>query len=272
MIDKAVYSFWTKPMGDTYVGFNSEKSLIECISISVMMSKNYFSKVELVTDIRGKELLIDKYNIPFTSVSIELEEALKDIDQKHWAIGKIYACKIQKEPFMHIDNDVIWFKKPPHELLIADACFQNGEGDEFTHTYDYLIKHAQDNYIDCPNYIKWDNMYAYNCGIIGFNRLEHLETWWQVALEYIDYIDSYFGKEYDTWNQITSLIFEQFYIVSICDKFNYDVKLITKDFVDDSTSKLLGYTHLLSSSKRSEYVEKLISNKYKILFPKKPII
>jgi len=272
MIDKAVYSFWTKPMEDTYVGFRSEKSLIECISISVMMIKNYFSKVELVTDIKGKELLIDKYGLPFTSVSIELEEALKDINQKHWAIGKIYACKIQKEPFIHIDNDVIWFKKPPIELLKADACFQNEEGVFFAHSYDYLIKHGKENYIDCPDYIKWDNMCAYNCGIIGFNRLEHLDTWWQVALKYIDYIDSYFGKEYDTWSEIPCLIFEQFYIVSICDKFNYDVKFIKKDFVDDDTSKLLGYTHLLSSSKRSDYVEKLLNNKYKKLFSKKPII
>ena len=271
MIDKAIYSFWTKPMGDKYVGFRSEKSLIECFSISVMMSRKHFSKVELVTDIKGKELLIDKYGLPFTSVSTELEEALKDIDQKHWAIGKIYACKIQKEPFIHIDNDVIWFKKPPIELLKADACFQNEEVDEEVdfnnmNSYHYLIKHAKDNYIDCPNYINWDNTCAYNCGIIGFNRLEHLDTWWQAALKYIDYIDSYFGKEYDTWFELTCLIFEQFYIVSICDKFNYDVKFIKKDFVDDDTSKLLGYTHLISESKRTEYVEQLLSANYEILF------
>jgi len=269
MIDKAIYSFWTKPMGDKYVGFRSEKSLIECFSISVMMSRKHFSKVELVTDIKGKELLIDKYKLPFTSVSTELEEALKDINKRHWSIGKIYACKIQKEPFIHIDNDAIWFKKPPIELLKADACFQNEEVDEEGNSYDYLIKHAKDNYTDCSNYINWNRIsgiYGYNCGIIGFNRLEHLDTWWQVALEYIDYIDSYFGKEYDTWSELPCLIFEQFYIVSICDKFNYDVKFIKKDFVDDDTSKLLGYTHLMAASKRSENVEQLLSANYQILF------
>ena len=266
MIDKAIYSFWSKPMDDRYVGFSSEKSLIECISISVMMSRKHFSKVELITDIKGKELLIDKYKLPFTSVSTELEEALKDIHQKHWSIGKIYACKIQKEPFIHIDNDVIWFKKPPIELLTADACFQNKEGLIYQ-IYDYLKNHAKDNYINHPNYIQWDDKMAYNCGIVGFNKLEHLETWWQDSLEYIDYIDSYFKEEYDTWHELPCLIFEQFYIFSICRYFNYDVKFIRDDdYIDTDTSNLLGYTHLISASKRTEYVEQLLSANYEILF------
>lgn len=60
MIDKAIYSLWTKPMDDFSVGFNSEEIFIKCLSISLEMSKKYFTHVELVTDIKGKELLIDK--------------------------------------------------------------------------------------------------------------------------------------------------------------------------------------------------------------------
>ena len=261
MIDKAIYSLWTKPMDDFLVGFNSEEIFIKCLSISLEMSKKYFTHVELVTDIKGKELLIDKYGLPFTSVSIELEEALKDIDSKHWAIGKIYACKIQKEPFIHIDNDVIWSKKPHIDLLNTDACFQQSEimkdvGLEHIRPYINLIN----NFRLDSKYINWDFKESYNCGIIGFNRLDLLDIWWDEALKYIEYVDNY-----NMGYEITSLIFEQFYITNLCNYFDYNVKLIT-DFssinnIEDAAG-ILGYTHFVSDSKKTKENELVIETVY----------
>ena len=158
---------------------------------------------------------------------------------------------------------MIWFKKPPIELLTADACFQNKEGLIYQ-IYDYLKNHAKDNYINHPNYIQWDDKMAYNCGIVGFNKLEHLETWWQDSLEYIDYIDSYFKEEYDTWHELPCLIFEQFYIKNICNINNYDVQFVHEEYVNKETAVRLGYTHLISTSKRNKYVEELINTNYKL--------
>jgi hypothetical protein len=261
MIDKAIYSLWTKPMDDFLVGFNSEEIFIKCLSISLEMSNKYFTHVELITDIKGKELLIDKYDLPFTSVSIELEEVLKDIDSKHWAIGKIYACKIQKEPFIHIDNDVIWSKKPHIDLLSADVCFQQSEvmkdvGLGHIRPYNNLIN----NFRLDSKYINWDFKESYNCGIIGFNRLDLLDIWWDEALKYIEYVDNY-----NMGYEITSLIFEQFYITNLCNYFNYNVKLIT-DFssinnIEDAAS-ILGYTHFVSDSKKTKENELVIEKVY----------
>lgn len=267
MIDKAIYSLWTKPMDNFSVGFNSEEIFIKCLSISLEMSKNYFTHVELVTDIKGKELLIDKYDLPFTSVSIELEEALKDIDSKHWAIGKIYACKIQKEPFIHIDNDVIWSKKPHIDLLSADVCFQQSEvmkdvGLGHIRPYNNLIN----NFRLDSKYINWDFKESYNCGIIGFNRLDLLDIWWDEALKYIEYVDNC-----NMGYEITSLIFEQFYITNLCNYFNYNVKLIT-DFssinnIEDAAS-ILGYTHFVSDSKKTKENELVIETVYDYIMNK----
>jgi hypothetical protein len=261
MIDKAIYSLWTKPMDDFLVGFNSEEIFIKCLSISLEMSNKYFTHVELVTDIKGKELLIDKYGLPFTSVSIELEEALKGIDSKHWAIGKIYSCKIQKEPFIHIDNDVIWSKKPHIDLLSADACFQQSEIMKYVglgHIRPYI--NLINNFRLDSKYINWDFKESYNCGIIGFNRLDLLDIWWDEALKYIEYIDNY-NMEYE----ITSLIFEQFYITNLCNYFNYSVKLIT-DFSSinniEHAASILGYTHFVSDSKKTKENELIIEKVY----------
>lgn len=248
-------------MDNFSVGFNSEEIFIKCLSISLEMSKKFFTHVELVTDIKGKELLIDKYGLSFTSVSIELEEALKDIDSKHWAIGKIYACKIQKEPFIHIDNDVIWSKKPHIDLLSADACFQQSEvmkdvGLNDIRPYINLVN----NFRVDSKYIDWNFKESYNCGILGFNRLDILDIWWNEALKYIEYIDNY-NVEYE----ITSLVFEQFYITNLCNYFNYKVKLIT-DFssmnnIEDAASEL-GYTHFVSGSKKTKENELVIQTVY----------
>ena len=268
MIDKAIYSLWTKPMNDFSVGFNSEEIFIKCLSISLEMSKNYFTHVELVTDIKGKELLIDKYGLPFTSVSIELEEALKDIDSKHWAIGKIYTCKIQKEPFIHIDNDVIWSKKPHIDLLSADACFQQSEvmkdvGLGHIRPYNNLIN----NFRLDSKYINWDFKESYNCGIIGFNRLDILDIWWDEALKYIEYVDNC-----NMGYEITSLIFEQFYITNLCKYFNYNVKLIT-DFSSinniEDAANILGYTHFVSDSKKTKENELIIETVYDYIMNKR---
>ncbi len=269
MIDKAIYSLWTKPMDDFLVGFNNEETFIKCLSISLEMSKNYFTHVELVTDFKGKELLIDKYGLKFTSVNTDLEHELKNINNRHWSIGKIYACKIQKEPFIHIDNDVIWSKKPHIDLLTSDACFQSVEimkdivdGNNKS-PYDYLIN----NFRLDSNYIDWNITEAYNCGIVGFNKLDILETWWEEALKYIEYIDSY---KLD--NEIIPLIFEQFYIVNLCKHFNYNVKLIS-DFSKsnniEEAADLLGYTHFVSDSKKTKENELVIETVYGYIMNKR---
>ncbi len=137
-------------------------------------------------------------------------------------------------------------------------------------SYNFLINHLKDNY-NYPDYIK-TNENPYNCGIMGFNKLEKLETWWQDSLKYIDYIDSYFKEDYckDLPYLVPCLIFEQYYIGCICKEFNYDVKFIANGDngwgVDNSTSELIGYTHLIAHTKRLEYVEQLLSTNYQMLF------
>jgi hypothetical protein len=42
MVEKVVYSFWSKPMNSDNIGFNSEESFINCLKLSVFYSKKYF--------------------------------------------------------------------------------------------------------------------------------------------------------------------------------------------------------------------------------------
>jgi hypothetical protein len=275
MIERAIYSFWTKPMEDTYVGFNSEESLIECFALSLHHSKKWFKEVHLITDLKGKAL-IDKYGLEFDYVTTELEEALADIDKKNWALGKIYACKIQEKPFIHIDNDVILFKPLPQSFLRAEAGFQNHENHIWHRFYGPMIDFDRDNYKTPAiwyNFPSNEDGKSYNCGIIAFNRIEVIQEWWDEALKHAMYIDEIGGYPKDTIS-ISSLIFEQHFIASICKHYSIRACMLTDFYssekhnathIDDELAEKLGYTHLISTTKREKHIEEKVKKAVEVL-------
>lgn len=263
MIKKIVYSLWSKP-NEGFYGFNSEKSFIECFALSYIFSKRNFEKVELVTDLLGEKLLVDKYGFQFNSISTELE-SINYIDSMHWAIGKIFACKIQKEPFLHIDNDVILFKELPKFFLEKDSIFQSYEGSFFREYYTDLLKYSKMSYNNKPVWHNLSEPNAYNCGILGFNDLSVLETWWEESLNYIKHVDSIGIPK----NKTTSLIFEQVFIYELCNYNNFDIGLLSDfyskgeeiQFLNEELTTELGYTHLISNSKKNTENENKISKR-----------
>jgi hypothetical protein len=266
MIKKAVYSLWTKPMNGKIVGFNSEKTLIECFALSLNFTKKWFEEVHLVTDLKGKEL-VEKYGLTFNSINTDLENTMKGVYENHWSLGKIYACKIQKEPFIHIDIDVILFKPLPESFLSADAAFQNLETESQEYWYKWLLDHADKNYIDKPIWFDAKTIRAYNCGVIAFNKLDFIQEWWDEALNYIKFLDN---SKYDYDHHLSCLIYEQFYVYCICQFYNYKVDLLSfygenedkfSGTISEKLAKKLGYTHLIAASKREPLIEKKVRNR-----------
>lgn len=264
MIERAVYSLWTKPMNGEFVGFNSEKALMECFSLSLHYSKKWFKEVHFITDLKGKAL-IDKYGLKFDYVSTELEEALKDTSEKDWSLGKIYACKIQDKPFIHIDNDVILFKPLPDSFLRKDAVFQSPERGSWPY-YNDMMDFDNLNYNNKPSWYDTKNLKAYNCGLLGFNRLDFLNEWWETTLQHIEYLKLQNG--YPSVSLLPCLIFEQQYIGCLCDHYNYNVGLLTdygtdknQEYITEDLAIKLGYTHLISQCKRQKDIEEKVSQR-----------
>ena len=263
MIKKVVYSHWSKPMGEEFVGFNSEKMFIASAYLSVMLNLNYFEEVELVTDKRGKELFVDKWKIPFTSVVVCLDE-LNHVNKKHWAIGKLRACAIQDKPFMHQDMDVFWFKRPPSFVFEAEACFQNFESDVKKYPFYGDSMHRADSFFEKKKpFVDYKKLCAVNCGIMAFNNLSVIQEWHDHAFEYIEYHDTL--SEYDDlFGNISSLMFEQFHLYYFLKNADIDVSTLQGgepsegQFISEERASELGYTHLISSSKRNKRTEELV--------------
>ena len=264
MINKVVYSHWSKPMGDKFVGFNSEKMFVASAYLSVILNLKYFNEVELVTDQRGKELFIDKWKIPFTNVVVCLDK-LNHIDQTHWAIGKLEACAMQTKPFMHQDLDVFWFKRPPQFLYEAQACFQNLENDTNIHSF-YLpmMKHADDYFENKRPFVDYETISAVNCGIMAFNDLSVIPDWYEYAMEYVAFFDKHADKIDKPQHNLTSLIFEQLHLYYFLKNSNIEISYLGgrpedgNAFLSNQKANELGYTHMISSSKRNKATEDLL--------------
>ena len=261
MINKVVYSYWSKPSKGKNVGFNSIKAFSNCATLSVLNSKKWFDKVELVTDKKGYKLLIDKLKLPFDTVVVDLDK-LNNIDKKHWAIGKLHACSIQKEPFMHLDFDAIWFKKPPEKILKAKACFQNWETNQYTHVfYKPLMKLCKKTpELKIHKYCDFKEINALCCGFIGFNDLSKIKLWYDLALDYIE-------KAGNKKQEISSIMFEQYFISNILKYFKIPVTTLGENWVEEDLAKKVGYTHLIANSKREKHIEDKIKEKLKNTLP-----
>jgi len=256
-MNKVVYSHWSKPSKDEFVGFNSKQAFKNCAELSVLHSKKWFDKVELVTDEKGYKFLIEELKLPFTDVKVELD-CLNDISKENWSIGKIYACKIQDEPFMHQDFDVIWFKKPPLRILNAQAAFQNIEADENFHSfYKPLMNDAKTKDYELNKYCNLDLLRAYNCGIICFNDLSIIDKWYDLAIDYVNKNKSNISLQ--------PIFYEQLLIYNLCEYYNFKVENLGHHWVGEDDAVKYGYTHLLSQHKRKKHTEDLVEKKLRKL-------
>lgn len=259
---KVIYSQWSKPAKDECVGFNSKEAFADCAELSILHSKKWFEKVELVTDEKGYKFLIEDLQLPFTDVTVKLDN-INHMDKVHWALGKIEACTMQTEPFMHQDFDVIWFKQPPKKLLKSKLAFQNIEEDAGIHQFYTPLLHEASKLYElpfCDNIVNWKKIKAVNCGFMIFNTNELFSQWKKMVYEYINQWDKH--HQYGVMMDCSSIIFEQVFLYWLAKHHGIKINFLGKEgWVKPEVAKKYGYTHLISGSKREKYIEEKVANK-----------
>ena len=86
-------------------------------ALSCLQLNKFYNNVELITDSRGKELLIDKLKLPYKNVRIELDNLNFDCSPQLWVTNKIYSYTLHNEPFLNVDGDVYIFQPFPDDLF-----------------------------------------------------------------------------------------------------------------------------------------------------------
>lgn len=197
---KIIQSFWSKPFltkkqqesnaDRTIGGYNNEEQFWTAMALSCLTLSEFY-EVELITDSFGKEILTNKLNLPYKKVSTELD-SLQDYDASLWALGKIKAFSLQREPFLHVDNDVfIWEPFPSHfekRDLIAQSEENNKSGVytdicNFIESESFIVPEILKPYL---KEYKTKETCAYNAGIIGGCNIDFFQLFSRYAFQLVD--------------------------------------------------------------------------------------
>jgi hypothetical protein len=261
---KIIQSFWsqnlTNPLTENYGWLSEPYNWLSWILSANQLAKFY--KVELYTDQKGYEILIDKLQLPYHKVHVILDE-LNHYHKSLWAMPKIKTYSLQNEPFLHVDGDVFIWEKFSNELLKGDFITQNLE--ITTEYYEEMWNEICPNLLYVPNemkdYINNSNSYAYNMGIIGGNNYEYFKHYAAISTEFVD-------NNKSVWNSINgfnfNIFFEQVLFYNMIKESSGKVSCLFSDTPNDNDYIGFGdfdkvpnqknYLHLLGTYKKSERI------------------
>ncbi|WP_259069548.1 DUF6734 family protein [Mucilaginibacter sp. X4EP1] len=214
---KFIHTFWTGPSQlDKHDLISMKAGWLSCEyhwmswALSCLQAKKILGSITLVTDLKGKEILIDKLKLPYNEVSTALETKLDDYPQQLWALAKIYTYSIQKEPFLHLDADVFFWKKPHADLLSSPLIAQNL--DVNLEIYRVALNEINEQFARIPSsFVKeryeHTNLYASNAGLLGGSELSFFKDYAIAAFGFINENKQYLHSV-NTAN--LNFIFEQY--------------------------------------------------------------
>ena len=267
MIERIVYSFWTPPQGGdakNAINWHNTRSALMCSAISVLESSKRFKEVALVTDCNGYDLLINEMQLPFTDISLSLQ----DIDTRYsdfWSLGKVVAYNEQTKPFIHLDFDAILFKPLSTDLLTSKTFAQHTEINKaFKDLYVSQIELLKSFGFNVPRGSFGVCKSASNLGIVGFNDMDFLKEYCSRSLDFI-YSNSH------QWHLLTKreraqmcVIFEQYMYDCVAKDMNVELTYLSSKTSDEDIDPELielGYTHIWGY-KRNPKVEAMLEGKF----------
>ncbi|MCD8029667.1 MAG: hypothetical protein LUF85_02210 [Bacteroides sp.] len=208
---KIIQSLWSKPATETG-GWSHQAFYLMSWALSCLKLKEFYDSVELYTDKKGKELLIDTLQLPYDKVHVVLDD-LNEYNPTLWALGKVYTYSLQKEPFLHVDGDVYIWDKFPDSFAQAPLIAQNKE-----ENYEHNILYAKQlvaNGFEFEPYLnpRYDpDIIEANAGILGGNDIDFFQLYTNKVFEFIatnkERIESR-GQHADGY---INTIFEQYFL------------------------------------------------------------
>ena len=268
MITRAVFSYFNPEESfSNRAGFKYYSDLLYTMALSTFLVRRHFESVQMVTSTWG-EKIFRKINIPVTEYNTALDD-IKSISPWFWAYGKLIAYILQKEPFIHIDNDVMLYTPLPQRILNAELCFQSKEFFSIPNYKWYdMLKPCWNAAIVRPQTIVDNEItnFTYNCGICGGHNLEFFKEWLQCSSEYIFAPENQklFFEDHKNVLMHQNLFHEQYFAASLIKSHSLTSKV--EVIVDDITNpdwkaanKM--YTHLWGGTKKDQRVMKLVKNR-----------
>ena len=254
---KIVMSLWSKPCVDGKAhGFSTIDAMIQSIVLSSNVAKKHYDNIHFYTDEQGYEWIkpyLDQ--LPFTKIEVCLDQ-FNYVPDVYWSFVKVAVYTLQKEPFIHIDNDVfLWDRIPDYLLMDKDFVFQETEPLDwgmysFYHDGLELYSHAVHKDITIEKY-------AVNCGIfacLSNDALNILQEYYDYGKHFILQADlkPNIAVEPESRRWLASVIIEQVYVYSLIVKYNLKWDTLLNY---ERNSYRMKYTHTVAHFKRNPIIE-----------------
>lgn len=280
---KFVHTFWI----DNHInaleasfGWCGAKYHLMSWALSCLQLNKFYNNIELVTDSRGKELLIDRLKLPYKNVRIEMDDLNFDCSPQLWVTNKIYSYTLHNEPFLNVDGDVYIFQPFPDEILSGDLIAQNIEQD-----FDYykeLVGLVNNTFDFVPDPIKQQienslPIHASNAGILGGHDYNFFSG-------YFKFVQHFISANKDKINQLTSAqmvnfnaVVEQYIFHCLSNDLNVEVKYLFDTVYDPSYNEGFcnfhylpnntPFIHALGDYKKNGWVCDQLANRLRMDFP-----
>ncbi len=210
-------------------------------ALSCLQFKRYYDEVELVTDKAGKALLIDRLELPYTKVHVRLDE-LNHYSVNLWALGKLYAYRMQTEPFIHADGDVYIWGRLPNELEKAPLLAQNR--DENYSYYHEVWNDARQHLPYLADVLTQSQSFnqghilASNAGIIGGNNIDFIQQYCAQAFDMVERNKNHLHLLVGPG--LFNIVYEQFLFHALAQAHQLPVAYLLND-VEENAEQLVNF-------------------------------
>ncbi|MDQ2105124.1 DUF6734 family protein [Azospirillum isscasi] len=257
----AVWSLWTTPLPES-----KWAETLKMLALSVEVARPQFRDCVLVTDRRGRHLLVDQLGLEFDAILVDLDGELADLSPHWWAAGKLAAYRIMAErgrPFIHIDNDLFWWTVPPgieSKAVIAqnfEYTDQHSAPENNAYDLDRFTTFASRHCIDLPPAWRWAEQEfgmhrrAVNCGVFGGNDSAFIKNYATQALSLITRTP--FRSFYDEAapRRGDACVFEQWFLDALACFHGIDVFVVYDSLEAAHDVTVTDMTHLLGPNSKT---------------------
>jgi hypothetical protein len=208
-------------------------------ALSCLQFTKLYGAVSLVTDERGKEMLVNTLGLPYADVETVLDDRLKNYPPAFWSLAKIVSFSMQQEPFLHVDGDFFAWHPFPDEVLQAPVVAQNLEVN-LSYYRDNLALIAK-KWQHIPAMMHIQNMpgdiFAANTGVFGGHHLSFIQAYCKAAFTFLD-------NNRAGWNDVRTdqlnFIFEQCLLYYLATQEQVPIMYVMDEPVDEPSYS--GYT------------------------------
>lgn len=155
-------------------------------ALSCLSLREHYDEVILYADTNGCKVLGELLQLPYTDIVVQYDNL--SCPEPHWAYAKLLTYSLQKEPFIHVDGDVILPRRLDAVVESAGLIAQNREtsGKHYRGMMDEILRRN----LRLPDFleaaIRRDSIPSCNAGVLGGNDLDFIQEYCRTAFRIIE--------------------------------------------------------------------------------------